>query len=278
MFGIPTSQIVPRNWLEAHDFFEARRFKNNDYRNLPCRNTSVYHRGYRDGEPVYAIQLYATDIITYYPDDTVELDAYDSATTNSRRDDAGAPRIRSATAMGMGMTKAQSDRMEYDKRWDVWDKRFPYGVPAVDMKLDAQGHVTHLDRRPVEEFREHVMVPIPEAQKARRKVLRRTRNYLRDWCHAVAEMNPDEGGYWEFDEMDMESWLAAIDKGEYATEADAVAAFVDNHWCGGCPMLNSPDKALEAQLKVFAPAADKRDRSMWKAVPVHPSQLGEYLA
>ena len=150
---------MPKNWLAAHDYFTGRRDKHKLYRKLAV-NTEVRARFMRDFDlPSYGVWLYNTAIITYLPDGSLELDCYESNTTNLRRDDAGMPTIRSAASMGVPRPKF----LEHDRRWDFGRTRFtdmadmyPRGLPPFDLEIDAEGVVTHLRGEPIERFTEGV--------------------------------------------------------------------------------------------------------------------------
>lgn len=277
MFGVPTSQVIPRNYREARDFFEARRHKHNNYRRLPCGNTEVTLYGWVGEDPIYSIKLYATDIIIYYPDGSVKLDAYDSVTTNSRRIDAGAPVIRGAKAMGV----PKADRLDHETRWDITCGLYPYGIPAVEIVLDPQGRVSLIDGVPEAEYTEHVVVPDVEAQKQRRRVLRRTRQLLTPWAQAIETIHGNArevSGIWSFDGMDLEMWLEAIDKGKYESEDAAIERFVQQYWTGAYRWdAKPPLKALDGELTKLQPGKNKLDRQLWDTVEVHPSKLPELL-
>lgn len=276
MFGAPTSQSIPRNWVECHEWFEGRRHKDRDYRKLGAGNTTVWHRGYQNDKPIYGIQLHSTDIITYYPDGAYDLDSYDSHLTNSRRDDAGAPVIRSARAMGV----PKPYLLDCDRRWDLRgaNQLYPYGVPARDLKFNSTDVLTHIDGVPAAEYKELVRVPDKEAQKLRRRVLRRTRALLKPWCTATEQLG-DEVGEWGFDLMDLEMWLEAIDKGEFDSDEAAAGAFIEKFWSTSKYSWRNqtPAFALDAELNKLQPSHDRTDRMLWDTVEVHPSDLPKYL-
>ena len=273
---------IPKNWLAAHDFYTARRFKGNRYRNIGG-NTSVVQRGWQGNAPIYAVLLYITDIITYYPDGSMDLDAYKTKTTNARRDDAGKPTIH--RAVNLGMTAAKANRLEDETRWSFHGRgiteRFPYGLPARDLKLDKNGHVTHIDRCPIDDFKEGVLMPIKDAQKERRRVLRRTRELLKPW--AVMTEALGQSGYFDFDFglagcADCEAFIRAAE----IDEAEAIHEFIGAHWTSGVNARGwvqhfPPVGALEVRIRHMQPAQNHSDKTLWRMEYVHPSNLDELL-
>ena len=264
---------MPKNWLAAHDYFTNRRHKHNLYRKLAV-NTEVRARFMRDFDlPAYEVWLYNTAIITYLPDGGIELDCYESNTTNSRRGDAGMPTIRSATAMGVPRPKF----LEHGVRWDFGRTRFtdmaeryPRGLPPFDLKIDAEGVVTHLRGEPIERFTEGVRVAIPEAQKERRALVAQARKLLKPWC-LLMEAATDVRGTWDFDADDL---IVAFSKG---TTSDQQKWLIDKHWVDGATKFvvwaNSPIAALGDALKPLNPSANHHDKTLWRWEQVRPTDL-----
>lgn len=278
MFTPTSTADLPRNWEEAHKFFEGRRNKSNTYRTTSKVNTEVHLRGSCEaGHPIYAIQLYYTDIITYHHDGRVALDPYDSATTDARRNDAGCPVIRGARAMGI----PKADRLDQPVRWDFrWfnrqlAKQYPYGVPAVPIVV-KDGELVEIDGVDPDHYKEALRVPDTAEQKKRRRVLARTRNLLKDWCRLTEQMDPAVMVRWTFDETDCELLLDRYIPKQ--GEADAVAEFIDRFvdrsrdW-----RAEPPTKALEYRLRIFQPAQNKDDRVLWDTVDVKPEELETWL-
>ena len=273
-FGTPASMdSLPKNWLAAHDYFTGRRHKHNNYRRL-SDNTEVSARFMRDFDlPSYEVWLYNTAIITYLPDGGIELDCYDSRTTDARRDDAGMPTIRSATSMGVPRPKF----LEHDRRWDFGRTRFPdmaemypRGLPPFDLKIDAEGVVTHLRGEPIERFTEGVLVAIPEAQKERRALVAQARKLLKPWC-LLMEAATDVRGTWDFDADDL---IVAFSKG---TTSDQQKWLVDKHWVDGADKFvvgaKPPVEALAYMLTRLAPAQNHHNRTLWRWEQVRPTDL-----
>lgn len=284
MFGTPTSMALPRNWARAHAFFEGRKFKERRYRNTERGNTAIHHIGFwpmPEGElPVYSVRLYATDIVQYRPDGTVKLEAYHSATTNSRYDDCGMPVIRTAKAMGI----PKADRLEYASgRWyfgwfsSALREKYPYGVPSVDIEINAdRTELLTIGGVPASEYKEALRVPIPDKHRERRSVLARTRALLKPVCQLLEVGN---GQYlrFQFDELDAEILLRDAARGN---ADEVVSTFMDQHTYSH-PLwttpTNPPVKALEAQLRKLQPSVDKFDNRLWTDLMVNPADLPKEL-
>ena len=264
---------MPKNWLAAHDYFTNRRHKHNNYRRLSA-NTEVRARFMRDFDlPSYEVWLYSTPIITYLPDGSLELDCYESRTTNSRRDDAGMPTIRSATSMGVPRPKF----LEHDRRWDFGRTRFPdmaemypRGLPPFDLKIDPEGVVTHVRGEPIERFTEGVRVAIPEAQKERRRLINQARKLLTPWCFLV-EATAGARGTWDFDADDLR---VAFSKGQAAHQQKWL---IDKHWVDGAAKFvvaaKPPTAALGDALKHLNPSANHHDKTLWRWQQVRPTDM-----
>ena len=274
MFGVPSHcPDMPGNYSQARDFFEARRAKTNDYRTIPgFRNTEVrIIERPAAGAPAYAVKLYATDIIIYYPDGRVFLDAYDSATTNMRRNDAGMPEIRTASAMGI----PKKDYLEWNARWDLRSQKYPYGLPACDLLLGPHGDVEEIDGKPAADFLEGVRVPKPDAQKLRRSLVRRVRKLLVPYCQALDAMGGDVINF-DFDLSDCEELLSWAYDG--VDKAQLVVDFVEAHqdWyrfnCLGSTMKN-----LQRALGRLQPGQNKHDRDLWDWEMVRPEDLAKVI-
>ena len=278
MKRLPTK--VPRDWHEAHSFFTARKYKTRDYRALECVGTEVHRLGDDVDRPVYSVRLYYTDIITYYPNGDVDLHPYVSDTTNRRREEAGMPTIRSATAIGV--SKGKANRLKHSYRW--WGvhaphgERFPYGLPAVDIRLDANRRVTHVEGRPAHTSTEAVRMPILEAQKERNTVLRRTRKLIAPWAQAVDALNADQLGLWTFAVADLEELVEQARNG--AGKDKAVAQFVQK-FCAPPPYNTyapaSVTSALNERLKDLTPARNTHDQKLWRTEYVLSTKLKEVL-
>ena len=273
MIATPCPEM-PRSYAEAKRFYEGRRRQHDTFRSL--RNNTEVRIINRLGEPAYAVKLHATDIIIYYPDGRVFLDSYDSKITNSRRDDAAVPTIRSASAMGI----PKRDRLEYEYRWDIRQTgKFPYGLPALDLLLGPDGFVEEIDGKPIDQFVEHVRVPIPEAQARQKKVLGRARQILTPWCRAQDAMDAPVHAF-ECDFSDFDALVSDVDSG---MDADArVAEFIQQFaytmdvWA--LRKSHQTMDFLRAAIAKEQPANQKHDRTLWKWAPVRPADLAEVLA
>lgn len=264
---------LPRNYQEAKAFFEARRFKGRDWRRTKKNATEVRRIGRTVGEPAYAIQLYATDIIIYYPDGRVFLDAYQSNTTNDRRWEAGFPAIRSAKSMGA----PKADRIEDQQRWDIRETgRFTYGLPAADILLDPHGRVEELGGVPIDQVTEHVLVPVKIEQKKRRRVVKRVRELLGPQCQMLDAMDAVTREFY-FDAEDAEELVTAVDDG--GDQSALVAAFMERHTRD--PALTTTTGMscceLEATLNRLLPSNCKDDLDLWLNKTIHPSELPLWL-
>jgi hypothetical protein len=264
---------MPKNWLAAHDYFSNRRHKHNNYRRLSA-NTEVRARFMRDFDlPAYEVWLYSTPIITYLPDGGIELDCYESRTTNSRRNDAGMPTIRSAASMGVPRLKF----LGHGRRWDFGRTRFtdmaemyPRGLPPFDLKIDAEGVVTHVRGEPIERFTEGVLVAIPEAQKERRRLINQARKLLKPWC-LLMEAATDVRGTWDFDADDLR---VAFSKG---TSSDQQKWLIDKHWVDGAVKYTAssyePSVALMHATYGLLPSTNHHDKTLWRWEQVRPTDL-----
>jgi hypothetical protein len=223
--------------------------------------------------PAYEVWLYSTPIITYLPDGSLELDCYESRTTNSRREDAGMPTIRSASAMGVPRPKF----LEHGVRWDFGRTRFtdmaqlyPRGLPPFDLKIDAEGVVTHVRGEPIERFTEGVRVAIPEAQKERRRLVGQARKLLTPWCFLV-EATAGERGTWDFDADDLR---VAFSKGQAAHQQKWL---IDKHWVDGATnnvaYPYEPSVALMHATCRLLPSTNHHDKTLWRWEQVRPTDL-----
>ena len=266
---------MPKNWLAAHDYFSNRRDKHKLYRRLAV-NTEVRARFMRDFDlPAYEVWLYSTPIITYLPDGGIELDCYESNTTNSRREDAGMPTIRSAASMGVPRPKF----LEHGMRWDFGRTRFtdmaemyPRGLPPFDLKIDAEGVVTHLRGEPIERFTEGVRVAIPEAQKERRRLVGQARKLLKPWC-VLMEATTGVTGVWDFEVWDLPK-LDGLAESCELDNSGALAEVLNDHWTQGTRWNSVPPvAALERELTQFLPAQSEACKTLWRWQQVRPTDL-----
>jgi len=265
---------MPKNWLAASQFFNNRRDTYKNYRRL-TPNTEVRCGGYPRGfdEPTYEVWLYNTAIITYYPDESINLDCYDSATTNSRREDAGMPTIRSATSMGVPRPKFLEHERRWDfarTRWPAMADKYPNGLPAYDLRVNAEGVVTHLRGEEIERFREGKRVAIPEAQKERRRLIKQARKLLTPWCFLM-EATTGARGTWDFDVDDLR---VAFSKGQAAHQQKWL---IDKHWVDGATkfllVAKPPIAALAYRLTRLAPAQNHHDKTLWRWEQVRPEDI-----
>lgn len=263
---------VPRNWAQAHEFFEGRRFKANTYRNI-VPNTSVRClREDSNGDPVYAIQLYATDIVVFHKDGTIELDDYESPLTNSRRIDAGVPTIHTARSMRV----PRADYLYHQTRWDISRTgEYPYGLPALPLVINPKGLVETIDGVPLKDYKEQILAPNKKAQAVRRRTIRELRNLVKPVTVMRDEVSPLSGfTAIKFDLDDAEDLLAN-------PTYERIAQFIEDHitdkpgW--DWPLSGTYADALEYAIRKFTPSANKTDRSLWTAVEVRPSELESAL-
>lgn len=73
-----SSRDLPKSWTEARDAFERAQKRRGGAQGKLTYNTWIEERRdvrHKGGVPSYAIVLHQTDVVTFHPDDSVELDS-----------------------------------------------------------------------------------------------------------------------------------------------------------------------------------------------------------
>lgn len=273
-----SSLDVPRNYAEAKRWFDGRRDKHRNFRNLEgTQETSVRCYEQEGTSTEYAIRLYATDIITYHEDGRVWLDNYDSNTTNDRRDRAGMPVIRSAQST-VGRSKAE--RLVVKERWAFYGGPVG-GMPAdSDLALDSTG-TAMFDP----ESTEGVYVLDETAAKERRALVKWFRKDAVPLIVAKSALGDHSFINWAFTaealrELQLVATQYGLISGAFAKHLDAFikgrSAFVGFKRTDGLGPTVTED-ALRIRLSELAPAKNMGEEGLWNLVQVKTVDLAEVL-
>lgn len=275
--GFTSSMDLPADYEEAKRFFEGRRKKKLNYRNIG-NNTQVCELVGSD-DPCYSIKLRQTHIITYYPDGRVELDNYDSGVTNDRRCNAGKPTIHGIT----GMASGKVNRVLEQRRWVVRNAHhdLPYGLPAdMALTLNPDGSVYKL-----ENIEEYLWVPRVEDQKQRKALLRWARGTVKPVVESMQALEAFPNGVpsWVINAADLEELRERVD--EAATDiqvGEEVGDFIRRNLQFNTAWYYNPDAAqfFEDTLAAMTPSAVLnrwRCDELWDKITVRTIDLPKYL-